>query len=203
MGDFSSRIDAALATEGRDEFMHAAADLDEGFAAAPFPERDDPLAMLGGLWALHLFVTMEGIWKFLAEPAGTAFHETLEWCERVGAERAVAYLREVAALYPGGEVPTDDEDRYALVEEMEHRGKPDPLRQLDRKHAGAMDELADRVRDWLRAHRTEVEQALEEASQHAPAEEPVTDLGADVEALLARLERAVHPPREGPEGKAS
>jgi hypothetical protein len=171
MGDFSSPIDAALAVRHPIDFMLAVAALDERYAGEPFPDRPDPLGMLGGLGVLHSHVEAYGIEKFLAEPEGAAFDQTLAWCERVGAEETADFLREVAALYPDGEVPTDDGERYVVLEELQSV-RPRPLRQLARRYAGAMDELADRMRDWLRAHRAEVERALEAESRDAPPRRP-------------------------------
>jgi hypothetical protein len=171
MGDFSSPIDAALVVRHPIDFMLAVAALDERYAGEPFADRPDPLGMLGGLGVFHSQVEAAGIEKFLAEPEGAAFDQTLAWCERVGAEEAADFLREVAALYPDGEVPTDDGERYVVLEELDGT-RPRPLRQLARRHAGAMDDLADRVREWLRAHRAEVECALEAESRDAPAKRP-------------------------------
>ncbi len=182
-----SPIDAALALEDRDSFLSAVADLDESRGSRPFSERPDALGLLGGLWALHLLVSVDGIGRFLAGSEGAAFHETLAWCERVGADGAATYLRAVAALYPGGRVPEDDGARYAVVEELETTGgKPDPLRRLDRQYAPAMDELADRVRDWLRAHRAEVAAAMEQAAREPPP--PPPDYEADAAEIIAKLE---------------
>ncbi len=189
MRDFASAIDAALANRDPFEFMQAAFGLDDRYAGEPYPDRPDPLGMLGGLWALYCAMMADGIGKFLADPEGAAFDQTLAWCDRVGAEEAGDFLREVAALYPDGEVPTDDNERYALLEEIEDV-RPRPLRQLERRYAGAMDELADRVRDWLRAHRADVERAREEESRLPAAQAPVVDL-ADVDAMMQKLEREV------------
>ncbi len=189
MGDFSSAIDAVLALRDRDAFMLAAADLDDRRGTTPFQERPEPLGMLGGLWGLYFMVSADGIGKFLAEPEGSAFHETIAWCEHVGAEEMADCLREVAALHPDGEVPVDDDERYFVLEELESR-RPRALKQIARRYATALDDLADRVHDWLSTHRPEVERALEDISREPPPDDAGVDLVA-VKAMMARLEREV------------
>ena len=171
MRNFASAIDAALAKRDRIDFMQAVSGLDERYAGEPYTDHPDPLGLLGGLWALHFRVEADGIGRFLAEPEGAAFEQTVVWCERVGAEEAADFLREVAAVFPDGVVPVDDDERYVVVEELESL-RPRPLRQLARRYAGAMDELADRVRDWLRTHRAEVERALAEEGGEPPPRRP-------------------------------
>ncbi len=184
-----ARIDRILAEEDRDLFIQSAGELD-GDGGAPLGQGPEPLDMLGGLWMLHLQVSADGIWKFVAESTGEAFHETLAWCERVEAERAAAYLRAVAALFPRGRVPKDEAARRVLVDELEGT-VPDPLRALDDEYAGAMDELADRVREWLGAHRLEVVAALERASAEPAPPEPAVEVEADANALMQELWRSV------------
>ncbi len=181
-----ARIDRILAEEDRDLFIQAAGELD---ASGELGQGPEPLGMLGGLWVLYLQVSADGIWKFVGESTGEAFHETLAWCERVEAERAAAYLRAVAALYPRGRVPKDEAARYAVVEKLEETS-PDSLRALDGEYAGAMDELADRVREWLRAHRLEVVAALERVSAGPAPAEPAVDVEADANALMQELWRS-------------
>lgn len=158
-------VRAALALRGRDAFMLALNTIDGRHWSVAFHKRPVPLGMLGGLSALYFDVTGDGIWKFLDQDEGTGFRETVEWCKRIGARQAVAYLHDVAALFPRGVVPRDARRRATVVarlaEDTSLRKPADALRKLDRKYAGAMREVADKLRAWLRTHEAETERALE------------------------------------------
>lgn len=188
-------VATVLAVADDAEFMERVARLDEYHHGVPFTQRPDPLGMLGGLGALYADVVQEGMWKFLAQREGEGFHETLAWCERIGAKRAVEQLRAVAALYPRGRVPRDERKRYAVVRAIEEEVSPrhpvDRLGRIDDEHAGSMDELAKRLRTWVRGHRAEVERAL--AAAAARPIRPKTPVRTKmVEEGLALLQRAAN-----------
>ena len=140
------------------------AELVEAGDRLPFERRLPTRGMLGALDALHRAVALGGMWKFLAEDTGGAFHECIGWCRDVGAERMVNYLEAVAALYAGGKVPRNKARRYTLVARIERQsvrtGEPNALRVLDRKHRGATDDMARKVRAWARSHVTEIEAVI-------------------------------------------
>ena len=135
------------------------------------------------LVGLNLTVGADGIWKFLAEQETGAYLPHAErWCRVLGAHRAAEYLREVASLFPGGRIPTDDDDRYAALEQIEdawaarrsaHPDDPgsryDPLRTLDKRYEGAMDEMVEALRTHLRAHATDARQARDVLARIAEA----------------------------------
>ena len=122
------------------------------------------------LRALWINVSNEGMWKFLVEGAvGSQAHFTEAWCRRIGAKRAAAYLAAAAKLFPRGRIPEDDGERGDIVMEFWERS-PDPLRQLDGRYEGAVDEMVERFRAYLRARQDDIEGALTTpAGKAAPA----------------------------------
>ena len=194
--------------------LRALAKLVEAGERLPFERRPRVRGMLGALAALQWAVESAGIWKFLAEEEGSAFHECVGWCRDLGARRAVAYLDAVAALYPRGRVPRDAARRYALVERIERKsvrtGEPNALRVLDKKHRGATDDMARKVRAWAKSHVAEIEAVVPSAPQRerrgvsalAPSMAPRLT-GAELKAknraaLREELARADAPYADGP-----
>ena len=161
-------LDRALAQKDDGRFLHDLAHVDERFNSLDPERRPAPLPMLVALWILHQDVTMEGVWKFLAQSEGDEFLPTLRWCEEVGATRAVEYLKAVQRLFPRGKVPATSDKRTDVLERLEAKadatGDPEPLVALDRKYADAMPQLAQRVREWVKANRAAIERQLAEAS---------------------------------------
>lgn len=94
-------------------------------------------------------------------------HDVEGWCRAIGAKRAAAYLDATAALFPRGRVPRDDMRRFDIREALSDGGSrtSDPLARLDRKYAGAVDEMVDALRDYLRAHSENPVDALEELAR--------------------------------------
>ena len=154
------RLDRALATKADGGFLERLGKLDARYASVWFEQRPEPIAMFGGLWALHLAVTTEGMWKFLAEDDGNAFARVAGWCSSLGASRTVEYLTEVGRLFPKGRVPEDATERGEHLDRLEEQartsGDPDALRALDERYADAMPELAARLRAWVAANREDV-----------------------------------------------
>jgi hypothetical protein len=166
----SKRLAAVLELDDTAEFFDKLSALDEKHSGMDFHHRPEPLGMLGGLYALHTDVVLDGIKKFLCQAEGAGFHQTVEWCKRIGARRAATYLEAVAALYPGGRVPEDDEARFNFVMDLEEATKSpleplDALDKLDREYAGAVDEMAECLRTYVRAHQATFEAALEAPAQ--------------------------------------
>lgn len=156
----SRKLERALATKADSGFLERLSVLDPRYAAVWFEQRPEPIAMFGGLWALHMAVTTEGMWKFLAEDDGNGFSTVRDWCASLGADRTVEYLTEVEKLFPGSTVPVDAGKRGEQLDRLEEQarksGDADPLRVLDERYADAMPELAGRLRDWVAAKRAEV-----------------------------------------------
>lgn len=173
------------------EFLSALAGLDEKHNGMEFHARPDLLGMLGGLYALYVDVQLDGIWKFLAQSEGRGFHQTEAWVRRINAEKMTAYLAEVAALSPGGRVPEDDEARYEVVQEYERQktavDPTDALEKLDRKYKGAIDEMAERLRTYVREHQADFEQALAAPAQRGGSAESWTKLAKGALALLKAM----------------
>ncbi len=199
--DIATRLTAALAERDPGEMLRALYELDSKHNGMDFHRRPEPLGMLGGLWALHLGVMGGGIQDFLDRQEGAAFHETEEWCRRIGAKRARAYLHAVAKLYPGGRVPADGDERFKITSSFEDDlsilDPVSPLRKLDLKYKGAVDEMAEALRAWVTAHRAEVEAALAAPAQRDESPEHWEDLA---EEAIATLEKAVQ--RIQDEGRA-
>ena len=189
--DIARALDAALRTADDSDFLRQLSEIDSRFTSLEIEERPTPLDMFCTLWVLHLDVTMDGIWKFLGQDEGKAFHEARLWCDEIGAAGAVAYLDAVRKLFPRGKVPKDPEKRYAVVEKLEERaqetGDADPLQALDQEHAGAMPELARRMREWVGANRSALEQRL--GSLPDPEGVPADEQIAKARTVLAGFEQ--------------
>ncbi len=161
----NTSLTSALSIKDPTHFLEALAALDERHNGMAFHARPEPVSMLGGLDALNADITLGGIKKFLCQWEGAGFHQTMVWCERIGARRVLAYLAAVAALYPGGRVPADDEARRRLVMDLEEATKSpleplDPLEKLDREYRGVTDDIAESLRVYVRTHRAAFERAL-------------------------------------------
>lgn len=187
----SDRLDAALQEDDAFELLDQLAVLDSRYNGIRFSDRPAPLALFGSLFALFSAANGEGIWKFLSQQDGEEFHPALEGCRRIGAERAAEYLASVSVLYPGGRVPADQDERYAVVAQVEEEsiatGDPDALQVLDERFDGALEEMAEALRHWVVAHRAEV------VSQLAALTGPVKAVNelATMEEGLVTLEAAV------------
>lgn len=105
---------------------------------------------------------------------------------KIGATDAVAYLDDVAALFPSGKVSRDGDKRYRVVERLERRKGGDPLRHLDATHRPAMKKLVTALRAYVKKNRL--------ALQKACASRPATPVPGEIELMqsaLGQLERMV------------
>ena len=169
--DEARSLPGVLAVKDPVDFLDAAREMvrhAEGQASGPDWLTDEPNApnMLLVLRALYVSTRFEGIWKFLnSSEIGALAHDAETWCRAIGARRAAAYLAETAALFPRGRVPRDDIRRVELVEALSEKRRSDPLARLDRKYAGAVDEMVDALRNYLRAHQEDPAGALEQLAR--------------------------------------
>lgn len=187
--EFEKKLNGALAASDDDAFLQQLCEIDPRYTVIDPEQRPHPLAMFAGLWALHLDVGLDGIWRYLAYDEGNAFDQDLASCRTIGAVKAVDYLESVQRVFPRGRVPKDRDKRSDALERMEEKakrtGSPDPLRSLDEKFARtAMPELAQRLRAWVATNRTELLRDL--AALPAPREK-MSDR-ADVGKTKALLE---------------
>lgn len=187
----AKRLNAALRAKAAGDLMQALADLDEKHNGMRFHDRPDPLCMLGGLWAFHSAVSNGGMVNFLSLQEGAGFHQTEEWCKRIGATRARGWLREVAKLFPGGRVSQDQGARDEILEDLEAdtsvANPKDALQRLDEKYEGAADEMAEAFRRYIVGHRKDFETALAAPAQRDGSPTHWSD-GA--EKALAQLKQA-------------
>jgi hypothetical protein len=167
-------LPSVLAVKDPVEFLDAVSDMVRhaaGLASSPNWLTDEPNAanMLLVLRALYASARFEGIWKFLdSSDIGALAHDAERWCRAIGAKRAAAYLAGTAALFPRGRIPRDDIRRVEVVEALWEKGRggrPDPLARLDRKYAGAVDQMVGALREHLRAHAEDPTGALEKLAR--------------------------------------
>ena len=149
---------AALAHDPGD-CLRALVGLAPAAAIMPLTERPELVRATIILNGLHMVVSAEGMWKFLVEgDAHIAVPFAREWCHRIGAERAAAYLTAAVALFPGGRLPADEEQRFDEVMRLSD-DPPFPLRELDTQYVGAVDEMGERFRSYVRDHLEDFERA--------------------------------------------
>jgi hypothetical protein len=126
----------------------------------PLSARPALVRMITVLNTLHTDVRVSGIWHFLvASDAPVDVPTAQEWCRRIGAARAAAYLADAIALFPKGQLPKDQARREAWVRRMDH-SSPDPLAKLDRTYAGSVEEMVDHLRAYVCEHAEEFERAF-------------------------------------------
>jgi len=165
-------LPAVLAVKAPLEFLDAAREMVRhaiGVGNTPDWLTEEPNAAntLLVLRALYVDLVMEGTWKFLDSGMGSLTHDAEAWCRAIGAKRAAKYLAETAKLFPSGRIPRDDVRRQELVEALSERknGKPDRLARLDRKYAGAVEQMVDALREYLRSHAKNPVDALERVTR--------------------------------------
>jgi hypothetical protein len=180
-------VESVLRILEPDKFMLALSSLDMGHNGIPFYERPEPLATMGGLYALWIAVENGGLRQFIDQSDGAAFHETEASCRQIGADRAAEYLAEAANLFPDGRVPVDDDERFDIAVEYEPTSPldpPDPFQALDRNYADAMSQLVERMRTFVTTNEAEIASAL------AMAPEGTGEMSqTDMDAALAALEK--------------
>ena len=185
-------LTAALAHHDAYDFLSALAAIDPRYNGIAFRERPEPLRTFGCAYGLHAAADSDGIWKFLAQREGDGFAETIDACRRLGAARAVEYLEAAARLFPGGRVPPDHHARNKVLERLEReatdKGKRDALAAIDTQFAGALDELAERVRARVVANRKRLAATL--AALPGPAK-PQPSLADMMTTALGQLQAAV------------
>lgn len=142
-----------------------------GTGHVPLPERPELVRMIAVLDTLHTDARVSGIWHFLVAPdALIDVPAAQEWCRRIGADRTTAYLAEAIALFPKGRLPQSQARRKAWVRRLEYTS-PDPLREIDRKYEGAVEEMIDLLRVYIRVHVEEFEQAFAAPIPEIPIDE--------------------------------
>jgi hypothetical protein len=135
-------------------FLDALTDLavPPGTNFDPPPERRQELRqMIVTLRGLAVYAGNDGIWKWLIEDGQAHwFAKALVWLQQIGATRTRAYLDATAAAFPHGRIPMDDGKRADLL--LECAEVVTRLRELDRACQGSPDEMAERLRAYIRQH---------------------------------------------------
>jgi len=138
-------------------FMCALRDLIASPGGRPGVGLPDHVRSVLELYALWSDIGAEGMWKYLEEwGVGADFDQIREWCRRIGALTTVDYLDATGAVFPGGRVIVDDEERRRFVDRLGFR-VPDPLRQCDDKYREvAVKEIPTRLHAYLSSHHDEL-----------------------------------------------
>ena len=147
-------LEGLLAIDDPEQFVETLSDelYSTNRTSDRFEQRPELTQMAISLRALHLYAGHEGMWKFLNNGGAAEDLARIEgWCRRIGARRAVAYIRDTARAFPGKRVPSDDAERHRLLADFSDRD-PDPLAVIDAKHEGALDDMLVRFHRYLRKH---------------------------------------------------
>jgi hypothetical protein len=107
----------------------------------------------------------------------------------IEASRTAEYLVAVQNTFPENRIPTDDQARDKLVEQISRRS-PDPLTALDQQYGSSLVEVPARLREYLSAHRWELEQQIAQGATPTPEGRDVASIEGqltDRVALLAGL----------------
>jgi uncharacterized protein DUF4375 len=156
----SPTVAAALAHADSGDCLSALVALASPPAVVPLAVRPELVRATITLNALYLDVSVEGLWKFLIDGQADALVPIARaWCQRIGAARAGAYLDAAVALFPNRRLPVAEDRRFDAVMKLVD-DPPFPLRDLDRQHAGAVDDMAERFRSYVRDHLEEFEKAF-------------------------------------------
>ena len=151
-------VKAALAKSDPGACLSALAALGAA-PAVPLAERPELVRATIILNGLHLYASGDGMWKFLVGgDANVLVPIARRWCQRIGAERAAAYLDAAVALFPNGRLPAGEQRRFDAITKLQDE-PPFALRDLDRQYAGALDEMAEAFRRYVRDRVEEFEEA--------------------------------------------
>jgi hypothetical protein len=114
----------------------------------PPPEKRHELRqMIAMLSGFSVYAGGHGFWKWLIEEGQMNWFAKMQvWLKRIGAKRALAYFGEIAAAFPSGRIPKDDDKRADLLfsDELD-----DKLLQLDRQYKDCFVEIAERLRGHI------------------------------------------------------
>ena len=78
-----------------------------------------------GFYGIYWFVTETnngGVGQFFFNDAGRLSVPTLRYLEDIGATKSASILRRAIAMFPGGNVPTDQEERREVLETLDDQG---------------------------------------------------------------------------------
>jgi Domain of unknown function (DUF4375) len=93
-----------------------------------------------------------GFAQFLTNSSGRLIKPAIGGAQLVGAERHATLLREAAYLFPGAEVPMDDDERNELWNSLPEDALEAKLETLDPAWYELADELDDRLRTYITNH---------------------------------------------------
>jgi hypothetical protein len=111
-----------------------------------------------GLWFRGVYVYVDvgagGMWKLLSD--GTAYTDwdrAQRWCRAIGADRLSEYLVATAAVFPDGRIPSDYDERVAIVDAImdDETDEANALERID-DDEGALDEMVVALRAFVKAH---------------------------------------------------
>jgi hypothetical protein len=149
------------------DFLRALVDLavPPGTNHIPLEERHQLRQMIVILNAIYLCVETDGIWKFLIQD-GMAdwFAKAQVWARHIEARRASDYFAAIAAVFPDGKIPSDEDERADLL--LDSAEVSHGLRQLDRAYKGVMDEMAESLRAHIRLNLAVFTSELEGGAAH-------------------------------------
>jgi hypothetical protein len=72
-----------------------------------------------------------GVHQFLTNPTGVVAHEALEGFRMVGAKRYAELLAAIAALFPGGRIPKNQEERVAAMNAVPEKNRKRAFEKFD------------------------------------------------------------------------
>jgi len=147
------------------------------------PLDDDRLVaarhMVETLTGVQMYLSANGIWQVLdVSSLADELHRVEAWWATLGAQRAAALAAAVGSLFPGGQVPDNEDaraDRFMQLMENGQYGRPlgDPwygtgiFTRLDREFADAVPDVARAVRELLRANASDPVSALVDVAERA------------------------------------
>ena len=145
-----------LAKEDGTDFAIALSDLvfgrydSEGFASLRPAEQ---VALC--VDALEREVANGGLDQFFFNSSGDQAHETLSALETIGAKQAAKILREAMAVFPGGVVPTDRDQRCDVAMAALPESARETWSELDGRFYEYPDNITELMRAYVKAHRDE------------------------------------------------
>jgi hypothetical protein len=130
--------------------------------AAPTEVPSEPARMVQGLFSFRLSVLGDALFDYLCEgDDGNQLPDVVRWCEAIGAVRAQSFAQAVLDLYPA-DLRTDPRGRSDNLDELDDHGGFEVLQRFAETRWDDVLEIPARLRQFVQAHLTDFEQALEQ-----------------------------------------
>lgn len=134
----------------------------------PIGELEPIARMFRVLFILRVEVSVHGIERFFwswpngfdGGDEGAYAEEAAGFCDRIGAPRAAAYLRDAIRLFPGERVPREFRVRSAALDSFNTKANGYPLTAIDAKYEGAVGEMLVALQRYAVENQKAVEAAL-------------------------------------------